>query len=445
MLFTKSLMREENAQTAVFRKVSEICAAVNTVVNEKDLLEVSLRQAMELFGAGRGSIFLLDKNGKDLNLAIALGMPVEEQARIVRRMGEGIIGHVAKRKLPIFVDDIENDARFHDFKARKSYRTPSFACAPLMLKDKLLGVINIADKGSGLRFDKEEMQLLDFLSSQIALNYRRLQLYKRFKSIVKETRNLKDRLGQSHEEMQNLKKQILIHERLATIGKLAGGIAHEFNNPIDGIMRYTNLCLEHIKDDEVLRGYLLEIKHGLDRMANIVKNLLASSRNEFPTGENINFAQTLERSLAGMRADIERQNITVEKEIQANIPPIYDFGLERVLTNLLRNAVDAIETGGSAKPKKGTIEIGAKYQDECLHVKIHDTGVGIPLEKTQKIFEPFYTTKSMDKGCGLGLTIVSEIIKSYNGKIHVESGPGQGTTFFINLPLGMGFKSVSPL
>lgn len=428
MLFTKSAVREENTQTAVFQKISEICAAVNTVVGEKELLELSLRQTMELFGAGRGSIFLLDKNDKDLQLAIALGMPVEEQARIVKRMGEGIVGHVAKRKLPIFVDDIENDARFHDFKARKSYRSPSFICAPLMLKDKLVGVVNIADKESGLRFDKNEMQLLDFLSSQIALNYRRIQLYQKFKSIVKETQSLKDRLGQSNEEAQNLKKQIIIHERLATIGKLAGGIAHEFNNPLDGIMRYTNLCLEHIKDDEVLRGYLLEIKHGLNRMANIVKNLLASSRNEFPTGENVDFAQALERSLAGIQTDMEHKNITVEKEIQEDIPAIYDLGLERVLTNLLRNAADAIKS-------KGTITIEARCQNECLHIKIHDTGEGIPPEETQKIFEPFYTTKSMDKGCGLGLTIVSEIIKSYNGRIHVESDSGKGTTFFINLPI----------
>ncbi len=428
MLFTKSAVREENTQTAVFQKVSEICAAVNTVVGEKELLELSLRQTMELFGAGRGSIFLLDKNDKDLQLAIALGMPAEEQARIVKRMGEGIVGHVAKRKLPIFVDDIENDARFHDFKARKSYRSPSFICAPLMLKDKLVGVVNIADKESGLRFDKNEMQLLDFLSSQIALNYRRIQLYQKFKSIIKETQTLKDRLGQSNEEAQNLKKQIVIHERLATIGKLAGGIAHEFNNPLDGIMRYTNLCLEHIKDDEVLRGYLLEIKHGLNRMANIVKNLLASSRNEFPTGENVDFAQALERSLAGIQTDMEHKNITVEKKIQGDIPSMYDLGLERVLTNLLRNAADAIKS-------KGTIAIEAKCQNECLHIKIHDTGEGIPPEETQKIFEPFYTTKSMDKGCGLGLTIVSEIIKSYNGRIHVESDSGKGTTFFINLPI----------
>ena len=428
-LFTKT-EQEESAQLDVFQQVSDICALVATAISEEDLLEKSLQRTMQLVGATRGSIFLLDPSGKDLTLEIAIGLKKDEQKQMVKKMGEGIIGHVAKRKLPIVVDDIETDDRFHDFKARKSYRTPSFICAPLLIKDKLIGVINITDKESGLRFTKNEMQLLDFLSSQIALNYRRIELYQKFKNIVRETQTLKDRLGQSDQETQNLKKQVHIHERLATIGKLAGGIAHEFNNPLDGVMRYTNLCLEHIKDDEVVRGYLLEIKHGLNRMANIVRNLLACSRNELPHGEQrISFQQALDRSLGSVQTEIEHKNIEVEKKIVGDIPLIRDLGLERILANIIRNAVEAIDSND------GKITIGAECQKNTLHVKICDTGAGISAGDAEKIFEPFYTTKSINKGCGLGLTIVSEIVKSYNGKIYVESEPGKQTTFFIDLPL----------
>ncbi len=427
-IFARTIGEDEKAQYDLFQKVGEICAIVNTAINDQELLSLSLRLTMTLFGTSRGSIFILSDNGKDLILKAAEGMRHTEEAEMVKRLGEGIVGQVAKRKLPLVVDDIENDARFHDFQARKSYRTPSFICTPLLIKDKLIGVINIADKESGLRFNKNELQLLDFLASQIALNYRRIQLYQKFKTIVKETQNLKDRLGQSNQEAQNLKKQVFIHERLATIGKLAGGIAHEFNNPLDGVMRYTNLCLEHVKDDEVVRGYLLEIKHGLNRMANIVKNLLACSRNEVPTEENIDFQQALDRSLVGLQTDFAQKNIAIEKNIHSDLPSIPDLGLERVLTNLLRNAIDAI-------PDLGKISIEAKCQNNMLHIKIQDTGVGIPLSETEKIFEPFYTTKAINKGCGLGLTIVYEIVKSYNGRIHLESAPGEGTTFFVNLPV----------
>lgn len=428
-LFAKT-EQEDRTQLDAFRQISEICALVATALNEHDLLEKSLQQTMQLVGATRGSIFLLDPNGKDLTLKIAIGLKKDEQKQLVKKMGEGIIGHVAKRKLPIVVDDIETDDRFHDFKARKSYRTPSFICAPLIIKDQLIGVINITDKESGLRFTKNEMQLLDFLSSQIALNYRRIELYQKFKNIVRETKTLKDRLGQSDQEAQNLKKQIHIHERLATIGKLAGGIAHEFNNPLDGVMRYANLCLEHIKDDEVVRGYLLEIKHGLNRMATIVKNLLACSRNELPHGEQlISFQQALERSLASMHTEIEHKNIHIEKKLAGEIPPIKDLGLERILINIIRNAIEAIEDNN------GKITIEAKCQNNTIQIKIHDTGIGIASSETEKIFEPFYTTKAINKGSGLGLTIVSEVVKAYNGRIDVESEPGKQTTFSIDLPL----------
>ncbi|MBI5150117.1 MAG: GAF domain-containing protein [Candidatus Omnitrophica bacterium] len=427
-LFTKT-EQDENTQVEALQKVNEICALVTTVLNEQDLLEQSLQQTMRLFGATRASVFILGENGKDLIMRCASGMQRAEQEKMVKKMGEGIVGHVARRKLPIVVDDIENDARFHDFKARKSYRTPSFICAPLMIKDKLLGVVNIADKGSGLCFTQNEMQLLDFLSTQIALNYRRIELYQKFKIMVRETRTLKDRLGQSDQEAKTLKKQVHINERLATIGKLAGGIAHEFNNPLDGVIRYTNLCLEHTKDDEVVRGYLLEIKHGLNRMANIVKNLLACSRNEFQPGERVSFQQILERSLASVHTEVEHKNIKIERKIEENIPPLRDLGLEHILTNILRNAVEA--TG----PSGGKITIEAQCQEKQLQIKIRDTGAGIPSAEIEKIFEPFYTTKAMDKGCGLGLTIVAEIIKSYGGKIRVESEPGDGTLFLIALPL----------
>ncbi|VAX35402.1 hypothetical protein MNBD_UNCLBAC01-826 [hydrothermal vent metagenome] len=420
---------KRKTETELFQKISEVCSAVNTVSTSQELLEVSLKQTLNLFNASRGSIFILKENTENLELKIAQGIPSEEKERLVKRMGEGIIGRVAQTKQPIFVDDIEKDERFQNHKLGKNYRTSSFICTPLMTKDKLIGVINITDKETGCTFNKNEVQLLDFLSSQIALNYQRIQLYKKFKNVIKETEDLKTKLGKSDQETQHLKKQIDIQEKLATIGKLAGGIAHEFNNPLDGVMRYTNLCIEHLKEDEVIHGYLLEVKRGLNRMANIVRSLLACSRNNtFSSQEQVNFQQALDLSLSGLPIRTAQKNIVIEKNIDKNIPPIQDLGLERILTNLLRNAVDAI-TG------EGKITIESSYVDNCLLINIRDTGSGIPEEKIENIFEPFFTTKDIDKGCGLGLTIVGEIIKSYNGSIDVESNQNEGTVFSINLPV----------
>ena len=139
---------EDLSQTALFQKINDICAAVDAVNSIEELFDISLKRTMGLFGVRRGSIFILNKNGSDLVLMTAQGMKGDEKKQLVKRMGEGIVGQVAQLKEPIIVDDISKDKRFINYKTRGSYRTPSFICTPLMIKDKLIGVINLADKES---------------------------------------------------------------------------------------------------------------------------------------------------------------------------------------------------------------------------------------------------------------------------------------------------------
>ncbi|OGX26075.1 MAG: hypothetical protein A3D10_06610 [Omnitrophica WOR_2 bacterium RIFCSPHIGHO2_02_FULL_48_11] len=418
----------EVSQAALFQRIGDICSLVTGVISAEELLEVSLRSTMDLFGAERGSIFILNENGKNLTLKIAQGMEMSEQKQMVKRMGQGIVGRVAEIKKPLVVNDIAQDTRFENYKARKSYTTASFICAPLMVKDTLTGVINLADKKSGGRFSEEELQLLDFLSTQIALNYRRVQLYQKFKKVVRESKSLRTKLGRSSKEKDALKNQIVQQEKLASIGKLAGGIAHEFNNPLDGVLRYTNLCLSQVKDDDVLRGYLMEIKYGLNRMVNIVRSLLACSRNVGPSLQKINPHQAIDQALHGAQSEIFHKNIVLEKNYAHQLPAILDLGLERAISNLLRNAVDAVESGGE-------IKIRTALRDNCVLIEVKDNGHGMTKEVQFNIFEPFYTTKDIDKGCGLGLTIVSEIMKIYDGQIEVESAPHRGSTFTLIIPV----------
>lgn len=414
-------------QDILFQRISDITSLVNTVSDTAELLEVSLEYILEIFKAKRGSIFILNSRKNELDLKTAIGMQTAEQKNLVKRLGEGIVGKVAELKKPIVVEDIREDQRFQNLKSQNNYRTHSFICAPLLIKDNLIGVINVADKETGHRFNKGELQLLDFLATQIAINYSRIKLYQKYKHVVKESISLKSELGKSSAEAYNLKKQIVVQEKYASIGKLAGGIAHEFNNPLDGVIRYTNLSLEHLKDDEVVRGYLLEIKHGLNRMANIVRSLLACSRNT-PTGnKKTDINQTIEQVLCGIHSEISHKQITVEKKLN-QLPVIIDLGVELIVANLLRNAVDAVS-------KKGKISIFTEHNHQFLVLKIQDSGCGFDPAIADKIFEPFFTTKDIDKGCGLGLTVVSEIVKTYNGKIDVQSSPNQGAIFTVYLPL----------
>ena len=126
--------------------------------------------------------------------------------------------------------------------------------------------------------------------------------------------------------------------------------------------------------------------------------------------------------------DIVRKNIIVERRVASNIPPIQDMGIERIFANLITNAVDAID-------QDGKICLTAEMFAEVVVITFSDTGRGIEADNLEKIFEPFYTTKDIDKGCGLGLTIVGEIVKSYEGTINIESEIGKGTSFTIKIPV----------
>jgi len=423
---------EKLTQSELFHRVGSICALVNRVIDVQDLLNVSLKETMDLFEASRGSLFIMDDRTSQLVLRAAFGLKWAEKNQIVKKMGEGVVGRVAQMKTPIVVEDIAVDERFQDFQPRSSYATSSFICAPLLVKDKLMGVINIADKRSGHAFGNHELQLLDFLATQIALNYKRVDLYRKLRSVLQRSRDLRDELGKSSQEKSFLKRQIIVHEKLATLGKLAGGIAHEFNNPLDGVIRYTNLCLQQAGDDGVMRGYLLEIKQGLNRMANIVRSLLACSRGTAARDKvqrsdpNTAVLQALE----ALKIDLSQKYIVVEKRLSAGLPMIADWGLERIVENLLRNALDAVEES------TGKIVVETSLDADQLILTVEDNGCGIQdAEDVERIFEPFYTTKGSEKGCGLGLTIVSEIVKSYEGHIDLETEPGQGTKFIITLPI----------
>ncbi len=422
---------EQLTQSDLFKKIGHICALVNIITEPHQLLDTSLKETMALFRAARGSVFILDEQTEELVLKAAVGLQWAERDQLVKKLGEGVVGTVAQMKMPIVVKDIASDGRFENLHPRNSYQTSSFICAPLLLKDTLIGVINIADKSSGQPFGEEELQLLDFLATQIALNFRRIQLYQKLQSILKTSKDLKDELGKSCEETTRLQQQVIVHERLATLGKLAGGIAHEFNNPLDGVMRYTNLCLQHVGEDDMMRGYLLEIKQGLNRMANIVRSLLACSRGESKDGmQRIDPNTAVMQAVESMKINFSKKNIVAKKFLSAGLPLIYDAGFDRIVENLLRNAIDAVLPGGEV------IVSTALTDDGQLMLTVADNGCGISgPDDFSEIFQPFYTTKTNDRGCGLGLTIVSEIVKSYDGEIHVESEVGRGTKFIITFPL----------
>jgi PAS domain S-box-containing protein len=228
-----------------------------------------------------------------------------------------------------------------------------------------------------------------------------------------------------------LEEQLQQREKLSSIGLLAAGVAHEVNTPLTGVSSYTQMLLGMLNETDPKHALLQKVRTQAERATNIVNNLLNFSRTgsaeEF--GE-IDVARVLDDTLQLLEPQLRRSQIEIVRDYDKDAPEAYGNAgkLQQVFTNLILNARDAIPDGGRITVSTGTAEDGS------LIAEISDTGIGIAPENVAKIYDPFYTTKGVGQGTGLGLAVSYGIIQEHTGRISVESEPGQGTTFRITLP-----------
>ncbi|MGB2906741.1 MAG: ATP-binding protein [Candidatus Aminicenantaceae bacterium] len=245
-------------------------------------------------------------------------------------------------------------------------------------------------------------------------------------------------LGNSFNEMtRNLAEaqtQLYHSDKLASIGRLAAGVAHEINNPLTGVLTYSSFLLKRVKDNPEMKSDLEIIVRETKRCREIVKDLLDFARPVPPNKKSVNINDVIERGLSIVANQLNFNYIIVEKKMNDSLPGVsVDEGqLQQVLINLLVNAADAIgEEGGTISLITGAVQSDGK---EYAQIEVKDTGCGIADENLSKLFEPFYSTKDQ-KGTGLGLSVVWGIIDKHQGTITVDSELGKGSTFTIRLPV----------
>jgi len=232
----------------------------------------------------------------------------------------------------------------------------------------------------------------------------------------------------------NIQRELASTERLAAIGKLASKVAHELNDPLDGILRYVNLAMRIAEQEnlEKPKEYLTQCRKGLMRMVQIVSELLEFSRSTYTPSEYTGIEQIIEDAIKTMDAKAEALNIRILRDYTSGIPQIRSGNLFQVFCNLTKNALDAMPDGGE-------LRISTRLAaDDTIVAEFRDTGTGLPPENTESIFEPFFTTKDKGKGTGLGLAICRDIIESYHGRITAENTPNGGSIFTVYLPAASG-------
>ena len=243
--------------------------------------------------------------------------------------------------------------------------------------------------------------------------------------------DLKDKI-KVEKELKIAQKQLTKSEKMASLGQLAAGVAHEINNPLTGVLFYASLLLERKEIDESMRedlGYILEDSN---RCKEIVKSLLVYSRSTGTKKNIIQLNDIIEQSLTLIRDQKKFRNIKIQKYLSEEMMLINaDTGkLNQVLINLVINAADAMEGVGKISL--------SSYKDKIvkkIFLEVKDTGNGIPHEDLSKIFDPFFTTKEVGKSTGLGLSIVYGIVEEHGGKISVKKTGSKGTTFIVEFPM----------
>jgi signal transduction histidine kinase len=389
------------------------------------LLDLIVSTAIEVTGADRGSVMLVDEDGKTLSVkaAKAVDPGVAEPAASGVRIGEGIAGRVALTGKPLLLRRGETQMALRVLRRREG-NISSAISVPLRIEDRIVGTLNVNEYKRAVEFGEEEVRALTVFADQAALALEKAQLYR-------DSQRQLEKLLSVLDELSRTQAQLLHSEKLASLGVLAGGVAHEINNPLMVILGRTELMLmDEGVPSEITRN-LETIRVETERIAEIVHGLLMFSRKSRQEKiETVDVNEVLERTLMLSEHQLAVGNVRVIKEFDPKLPPIQanPGQLQQVFMNLIINAHHAMPEGGELTVRTGPVP------QRRLFIEIEDTGCGIAQEDLNRIWDPFFTTKEEGKGTGLGLSVSRNITENHGGMIGVESTVGVGTLFRVVLP-----------
>src|SRR5437660_435062 len=235
-------------------------------------------------------------------------------------------------------------------------------------------------------------------------------------------------------EQQALETQLVQSEKLAAVGQLVSGVAHELNNPLTSIAGLSEFLLEQKELGKKDRGHLQVIQEQAERAGRIVRNLLTFARKGSGERVPVDLNDVIRRTLSLTAYDLKLKDVSVERELSGALPDVFGdrHGLQQVVLNLVTNAAQAVAENPRDRPREITV---STWFDGQVHLRVADSGPGIPEHVLQNVFTPFFTTKEPGKGTGLGLSITYSIVESHGGQITLEPrGPRGGAAFRVDLP-----------
>jgi signal transduction histidine kinase len=386
------------------------------------LLDLIVTTAIEVTGSDRGSVMLVDESEGTLSVKASRGLD-PEHADMKIKLGEGISGRVALMGQPVLLRRGEDQMLLRALRRREG-EISSAISVPLRIEEQVVGTLNVNESGRATEFGEGDLRALTLFADQAALALEKAQLYR-------DSQRQLEKLLSVLDELSSTQAQLVHSEKLASLGVLAGGVAHEINNPLMVILGRTELMLMDEDQSAPIKKNLETIRVETERIAEIVQGLLTFARKSRQERiEQLDLNEVLERTLMLSEHQLTVGNVRVIKQLETRLPRIHanPGQLQQVLMNLMINAHHAMPNGGALTVRTGLVP------QHRVFVEIEDTGCGIAEDDLNRIFDPFFTTKEEGKGTGLGLSVSRNIIESHGGMIGVESTLGIGTLFRIVLP-----------
>ena len=329
----------------------------------------------------------------------------------------GLCGWVAKNHQPAVVDDLRSDPRVIQAWVDQLEVTTALV-VPLMGESGIIGGISAFRRGKP--YHAYDAQLLTIFANQVGV-------------AIENARNY-TALENQLEELKRAQAQLVHAERMTAIGQLISGIAHELNNPLTGILGFSEMLKDQPDLDDATRRDLGQIHQEADRVRRIIQNMQHFVHKERPSRILANVNEAVIRTIALLEYQFRGRNIALVSHLDPRLPmtTLDVQQIEQVFLNILLNAAQAMQ--GTRQAGEITVTTGLEHPDR-IAISIRDNGPGIPPQYLSKVFEPFFTTKEVGEGTGLGLSLSYGIVKQHGGKIRVESEPGQGACFIIELPI----------
>ncbi|MFN8382248.1 MAG: GAF domain-containing protein [Anaerolineales bacterium] len=427
------LREEAEGRARSLGLIHEVVQQVIGLNDKKEVAAISAELVAQYFKYELAVILLMDDTRKYTIQGIGGTHAETVRAALAGNefiVEDGVTGHVARTGESILVNDTSQDNLYRPI---KGWEARSEICVAMKDGDTILGFIDVESREQNA-FSHNDLIAMESLAGILASVISSANQYQKLQETVRQLRSTEIELNARMEAQQSAENRLLQAAKLAAVGEMAAGIAHELNNPLTTVTGFSEIVLDELAEDSPHRTELEMVLQEARRASGVVRRLLDFSRQGERLRARADLNEVVNDVIALTRHLILTNDVVLKLELDDNLPwiSIDTNQMKQVLLNLIHNALQAMKSGGELNVRT----YPARREDrDWIIMSVKDSGTGIPPEDQSRIFEPFFTTKGDRGGTGLGLSVTYGIVTDHGGSIEISSIPGSGSTFDVWLPL----------